>query len=84
MAPEKINRPASELPFSRSVGEKLINQSAQTLTNFFVSKLDEFDSLSVILETLTVLSKLSTFDDGSVEQVYRRFISYPTLGLQTS
>jgi DNA repair/transcription protein MET18/MMS19 len=41
------------------------------LTSFFLSKLDDFDSLPPTLQALTVLSKLPTFDDGAAEEVYR-------------
>ncbi|ORX37979.1 Dos2-interacting transcription regulator of RNA-Pol-II-domain-containing protein [Kockovaella imperatae] len=49
-----------------------INRAAtQTLTNFYTSKLDEFDALVPTLETLIVLSKLPTFDDETAITVYK-------------
>jgi DNA repair/transcription protein MET18/MMS19 len=44
---------------------------AQTLTRFYLSKLDEFDVLSPALQALIVLSKLSTFDDEAATEVYQ-------------
>jgi DNA repair/transcription protein MET18/MMS19 len=45
--------------------------SAQTLTRFFLSKLDDFDSLSPTLNALIVLSRLSTFDDEAAVELYQ-------------
>jgi DNA repair/transcription protein MET18/MMS19 len=44
---------------------------AQTLTRFYLSKLDDFDSLSPALNALIVLSKQPTFDDDAAREVYR-------------
>ena len=44
---------------------------AQTLASFYTSKVDDFDSLPPALEALTVLSKLSTFDDETAVEVYQ-------------
>jgi len=43
---------------------------AQTLSRFYMSKLDDFDSLPPALEALTVLSRLPTFDDEAAVEVY--------------
>ena len=50
--------------------------AARTLTNFFLAKLDDFDSLSPSLSALLVLSKLSatTFDDDTAVEVYRQYV----------
>ncbi|WWD04098.1 hypothetical protein V865_002163 [Kwoniella europaea PYCC6329] len=50
---------------------KINRQATQTLTNFYLSKLDDFDSLPPALGGLTVLSKLSTFDDDAAVEVYK-------------
>jgi DNA repair/transcription protein MET18/MMS19 len=42
-----------------------------TLTRFFISSLDDFDSLPPSLQALLVLSKLPTFDDDAAVEVYR-------------
>lgn len=46
------------------------------MTNFFLAKLDDFDSLSPSLSALLVLSKLSatTFDDDTAVEVYRQYV----------
>lgn len=44
---------------------------ARTLTNFYLAKLDDFDSLPPTLDALLVLSKLPTFDDDTAVEVYR-------------
>jgi len=46
------------------------------LTNFFLAKLDDFDSLPPSLTALTVLSKLgvTTFDDDTAVEVYRQYV----------
>lgn len=54
--------------------------SATTLTNFYMSKLDDFDSLPPALNGLTTLSKLTTFDDTAAVDVYKRFVDV-TLGV---
>lgn len=48
--------------------------SAQTLTRFYLSKLDDFDSLSPALNALIVLSKQSTFDDEAATEVYKGYV----------
>ena len=50
-------------------------RSAQTLTNFYVSKVDDFDLLAPTLESLAVLSKLPTFDHDAAVLVYRQLAS---------
>ncbi|WVW86641.1 hypothetical protein I302_108694 [Kwoniella bestiolae CBS 10118] len=50
---------------------KINRQATQTLTNFYLSKLDDFDSLPPALGGLTVLSKLATFDDDAAVEVYK-------------
>jgi hypothetical protein len=47
---------------------------AQTLTRFYLSKLDDFDSLSPTLNALIVLSKQSTFDDEAATEVYKGYV----------
>jgi DNA repair/transcription protein MET18/MMS19 len=49
--------------------------SAQTLTRFYLSKLDDFDSLSPALSALIVLSKQPTFDDDAAREVYRGWVT---------
>jgi hypothetical protein len=44
---------------------------AVTLTRFYLSKLDDFDSLPPALSALIILSKLPTFDDDAAVEVYR-------------
>lgn len=44
---------------------------AQTLTQYYIAKLDDFDSLPPALQALTVLSKLPTFDDDAAVEVYQ-------------
>ncbi|WRT69441.1 uncharacterized protein IL334_006427 [Kwoniella shivajii] len=53
---------------------KINRQATQTLTNFYLSKLDDFDSLPPALGGLTVLSKLSTFDDDAAVEVYKGLV----------
>ncbi|WVR08275.1 hypothetical protein IAU60_005322 [Kwoniella sp. DSM 27419] len=53
---------------------KINRQATQTLTNFYISKLDDFDSLPPALQGLTVLSKLPTFDDGAAVEVYQGLV----------
>ncbi|WVQ79530.1 hypothetical protein IAT38_001629 [Cryptococcus sp. DSM 104549] len=53
---------------------KINRQATQTLTNFYLSKLDDFDSLPPALTGLTVLSKLSAFDDAAAVQVYQAVV----------
>ncbi|WWC65616.1 uncharacterized protein I303_108236 [Kwoniella dejecticola CBS 10117] len=50
---------------------KINRQATQTLIKFYLSKLDDFDSLPPALGGLTVLSKLSTFDDDAAIEVYK-------------
>ncbi|KAK8849457.1 hypothetical protein IAR55_004790 [Kwoniella newhampshirensis] len=50
---------------------KVNRQATQTLTNFYLSKLDDFDSLPSALNGLTVLAKLPTFDDAAAVEVYK-------------
>ena len=64
----KINRPASTCHVSAFVAA---NIAAQTLTNFFLAKLDDHDSLVPALQALTVLSKLATFNDDAAVEVYQ-------------
>ena len=45
--------------------------AAVTLTRFFTSGVDDFDSLPPSLSALLVLSKLPTFDDDAAVEVYR-------------
>ncbi|ORY34974.1 Dos2-interacting transcription regulator of RNA-Pol-II-domain-containing protein [Naematelia encephala] len=49
-------------------------QATQTLTRYFLSKLDDFDSLPSALQALTVLSKLPTFDDEAAVDVYKAVV----------
>ena len=67
--PSKINRQTSK-PLLICVDSALI-RIAQTLTRFYLSKLDDFDSLSPALSALIVLSKQSTFDDEAATEVYK-------------
>ncbi|WWC93066.1 uncharacterized protein L201_008031 [Kwoniella dendrophila CBS 6074] len=53
---------------------KINRQATQTLTNFYISKLDDFDSLPPALGGLTVLSRLSTFDDDAAVEVYKGIV----------
>ncbi|KAK4683806.1 DNA repair/transcription protein MET18/MMS19, partial [Tremellales sp. Uapishka_1] len=54
------------------IGATRVNrQAARTLTTFYVSKLDDFDSLPPALTALTILSKLPTFDDDAAVDVYK-------------
>ncbi|WVQ75192.1 hypothetical protein IAR50_004803 [Cryptococcus sp. DSM 104548] len=53
---------------------KVNRQATTVLTNFYLSKLDDFDSLSPALSGLTVLSKLSTFDGGAAVDVYKGIV----------
>ncbi|WWD20081.1 hypothetical protein CI109_104555 [Kwoniella shandongensis] len=50
---------------------KINRQATSTLTNFYLSKLDDFDSLPPALHGLTVLAKLPAFDDAAAVQVYK-------------
>ncbi|TXT13309.1 hypothetical protein VHUM_00676 [Vanrija humicola] len=47
---------------------------ARTLTNFYLAKLDDFDSLPPALDALLVLSKLPSFDDDTAVEVYREIV----------
>jgi DNA repair/transcription protein MET18/MMS19 len=49
----------------------VLRLSAQTLTRFYLSKLDDFDSLAPALNALIVLSKQTTFDDEAAAEVYK-------------
>ncbi|KIR60191.1 DNA repair/transcription protein MET18/MMS19 [Cryptococcus bacillisporus CA1873] len=53
---------------------KINRQATTTLTNFYMSKLDDFDSLPPALNGLTTLSKLTTFDDTAAVDVYKRVV----------
>ncbi|WWC73452.1 uncharacterized protein I206_107422 [Kwoniella pini CBS 10737] len=53
---------------------KINRQATQTLTNFYLSKLDDFDSLPPALDGLTILSKLPTFDDEAAIEVYKGLV----------
>ncbi|WVF68679.1 hypothetical protein IAT40_003451 [Kwoniella sp. CBS 6097] len=53
---------------------KVNRQATQTLTNFYLSKLDDFDSLPPALQGLTILSKLPTFDDTAAVDVYKGIV----------
>ncbi|EAL20722.1 hypothetical protein CNBE0870 [Cryptococcus deneoformans B-3501A] len=50
---------------------KINRQATTTLTNFYISKLDDFESLPPALSGLTTLSKLTTFDDTAAVDVYK-------------
>ncbi|KAL1408286.1 hypothetical protein Q8F55_005092 [Vanrija albida] len=53
---------------------KINRPAARTLTNFYLAKLDDFDSLPPALDALLVLSKLPTFDDDTAVEVYREIV----------
>ncbi|OCF43478.1 DNA repair/transcription protein MET18/MMS19 [Kwoniella heveanensis CBS 569] len=53
---------------------KVNRQATATLTNFYLSKLDDFDSLPPALQGLTILSKLPTFDDSAAVDVYKGIV----------
>lgn len=53
---------------------KVNRQATQTLTNFFVAKLDDSDALSPTLQALVILSKLPHFDDDAAVEVYRAVV----------
>jgi DNA repair/transcription protein MET18/MMS19 len=56
--------------------EHSLIRTAQTLTRFYLSKLDDFDSLSPTLNALIVLSKQSTFDDEAATEVYKGYVLF--------
>ena len=70
--PSKINRQTSK-PLLGGVNCSL-TLVAQTLTRFYLSKLDDFDSLSPALSALIVLSKQSTFDDEAATEVHKGYV----------
>lgn len=47
------------------------DHTAQTLTRFFMSSLDDFDSLPVSLSALNVLAGFSTFDGEAAIEVFQ-------------
>ncbi|ODO00637.1 DNA repair/transcription protein MET18/MMS19 [Cryptococcus wingfieldii CBS 7118] len=53
---------------------KINRQATTVLTSFYLSKLDDFDSLPPALSGLTVLSKLSTFDGSAAVDVYKGIV----------
>ncbi|WVO13693.1 hypothetical protein L204_101314 [Cryptococcus depauperatus] len=53
---------------------KVTRQATTTLVQFYLSKLDDFDSLPPALNGLTVLSKLATFDDAMAVEVYQAIV----------
>ncbi|WVQ96214.1 hypothetical protein IAU59_003318 [Kwoniella sp. CBS 9459] len=53
---------------------KINRQATSTLTNFYINKLDDFDSLPPALQGLTILSKLPTFDDSAAVDVYKGIV----------
>ncbi|WVN87024.1 uncharacterized protein L203_102200 [Cryptococcus depauperatus CBS 7841] len=53
---------------------KVTRQATTTLVQFYLSKLDDFDSLPPALNGLTVLSKLATFDDAMAVEVYHAIV----------
>ncbi|KAL7424900.1 hypothetical protein Q5752_000586 [Cryptotrichosporon argae] len=50
---------------------KVNGPASRTLTTFYVSKLDDFESLAPSLSALLVLSKQPTFDDTAAVEAYR-------------
>nr|ODN91252.1 DNA repair/transcription protein MET18/MMS19 [Cryptococcus depauperatus CBS 7841] len=69
----KVTRQASMLIGYRPTRSPL-TMKATTLVQFYLSKLDDFDSLPPALNGLTVLSKLATFDDAMAVEVYHAIV----------
>ncbi|RXK38054.1 hypothetical protein M231_04724, partial [Tremella mesenterica] len=53
---------------------KVNRQATLTLTRFYISKLDDADSLTPTLTALIILSKLPYFDDESAIEVYKALV----------